>query len=346
MTRTPFRDFSFTPTDTPIVAEIGQAHDGSLGCAHAYIDAVAQRGAAAIKFQTHIAAQESTRQEPWRVKFSQQDETRFDYWQRMEFTPEQWSGLADHARDKGLEFLSSPFSPAAVELLDRLDVPCWKVASGEIYNPEILDAMWATGKPLMFSSGMSSLADLDKVVSQTKARGNKFLIFQCTTSYPCPPEIWGLDAMAQLRARFDCPVGFSDHSGEIYAGLAAATLGADLLELHVTFSKEMFGPDTPASVTLDDLGRLVDGTRKIRTSLAAPYSKDAIAEDSADLRRMFGRSYALRRPLPKGTVLGVQDLTLKKPAGGLGFPDRDQIIGKRLAHDKLSQDLLTWDDFE
>ena len=113
-----------------VIAEIGQAHDGSLGNAHAYIDAIANTGADAVKFQTHIASAESTKDEPWRVKFSLQDETRYDYWRRMEFSKEQWVGLKKHADDKGLLFLSSAFSIEAFELLQRVGVSAWKVASG------------------------------------------------------------------------------------------------------------------------------------------------------------------------------------------------------------------------
>src|SRR5215471_8334229 len=115
-----------------IVAEVAQAHDGSLGFAHAFIDAIAAAGADAVKFQTHIAAAESTPAEPWRVKFSRQDETRYDYWRRMEFTEAQWRGLKAHADERGLLFLSSPFSVEAVDLLARVGVAAWKIASGEV----------------------------------------------------------------------------------------------------------------------------------------------------------------------------------------------------------------------
>src|SRR3954454_2663191 len=135
-----------------VVAEVAQAHDGSLGTAHAYIDAVARSGAQAIKFQTHIAEAESTPGEQFRVKFSPQDATRYDYWMRMEFTPDQWRGLADHARAAGLLFLSSPFSIQAVELLESLDVPAWKVGAGEIASLPMIDCMAATKKPVLLSS--------------------------------------------------------------------------------------------------------------------------------------------------------------------------------------------------
>ena len=122
-----------------LIAEIAQAHDGSLGFAHQFIDAAADAGADAIKFQTHFANEESTLDEPFRIKFSKQDETRFDYWKRMEFTDEQWAGLADHAKEKKLDFLSSAFSMRAVELLERLGMPAWKIASGEVVSSDLLN---------------------------------------------------------------------------------------------------------------------------------------------------------------------------------------------------------------
>ena len=139
-----------------IVAEVAQAHDGSLGSAHAFIDAIANAGADAVKFQTHIAAAESTPAEPWRVKFSYQDATRYDYWKRMEFTEAQWLGLKNHAEERKLLFLSSPFSMEAVELLQRIGIRAWKIASGELTNVPMLGRIVESGLPIILSSGMSS----------------------------------------------------------------------------------------------------------------------------------------------------------------------------------------------
>src|SRR5262245_27170149 len=152
-----------------IIAEVAQAHDGSLGMAHAYIDAIANTGADAVKFQTHIAAAESTPREAWRVKFRQQDATRYDYWKRMEFTEPQCCGLKKHAEEKGLQFLSSPFSIEAVELLIRVGVGAWKVASGEVTNAPMLERIVATRLPIILSTGMSSLSEIDTAVEQIKA---------------------------------------------------------------------------------------------------------------------------------------------------------------------------------
>ncbi len=226
-----------------IIAEVAQAHDGSLGSAHAFIDAIAQAGADAVKFQTHLADAESSQLEPFRVKFSRQDETRYDYWKRLEFTEDQWEGLARHAEGRGLVFLSSPFSLKAVELLDRLGMRAWKVASGEIANAPMLDRMAFTGKPILFSSGMSGLGEIRWAMDRVRSKVSEVSVMQCTTAYPCPPEKVGLNMLDVLRREFRCPVGLSDHSGTIFPGLAAVTLGIEVLEIHVTFNRDMFGPD-------------------------------------------------------------------------------------------------------
>ena len=166
-----------------VVAEVGQAHEGSLGAAHAHIDAAADAGADAVKFQTHIADAESTRDERFRVDFSKQDATRYDYWLRMEFSEEGWRGLAGHALDRGLVFFSSPFSLEAVALLERVGVPVWKVGSGEVDNHVLLERIATTGLPVILSSGMSDYAALDRAVALLRGR-SPLAVLQCTTAYP------------------------------------------------------------------------------------------------------------------------------------------------------------------
>jgi N-acetylneuraminate synthase len=329
-----------------IVAEVAQAHDGSLGTAHAYVDAVARSGAQAIKFQTHIASAESTPSEPFRVKFSPQDATRYEYWKRMEFTPPQWQELAAHARDRGLVFLSSAFSCEAVDLLEHVGVPAWKVGAGEIGSLPMLRHMARTGKPVLLSSGMSSWADLHAAVQCVRETGAPIALFQCTTAYPCPPEKTGLNVLDLLRDRYGCPVGLSDHSGAIYAGLAAVTLGANLLEVHVTFSRECFGPDVPASLTTGELRQLVDGAKFIEAALAHPVDKDSVAAGLADVRRTFGKSVVAARDLPAAHRLTAEDLALKKPGTGIPASRLDQVLGKSLKRAVTVDTLLAEDDLE
>ena len=327
-----------------VVAEIAQAHDGSLGTAHAYIDAVAKAGADAIKFQTHIAAAESTPSEPWRVKFSRQDVTRYEYWKRMEFTEEQWHGLKQHADERGLKFLSSPFSVEAVELLSRVGVAAWKIASGEVSTVPMFERMAATGLPIFLSTGMSPLSEIDESVERVKAREIPLTVLQCTSAYPCPAEKVGVNLVPFFRERYGCSVGLSDHSGTIFPGLAATTLGIDVLEIHVTFSREMFGPDVPASISTSELRQLVDGIRFIEQMKANPVDKDAMANEMAPLRNLFTKSVVARIDLPVGSTLQPEHLTTKKPGTGIPAARLPELIGRTLRCSVKTDQLLDFSD--
>ena len=327
-----------------IIGEVGLAHDGSLGLAHAFVDEVARSGADAVKFQTHIAGAESTPAEPFRVKFSRQDATRYEYWKRIEFSEAQWKGLADHAVEKGLIFLSSPFSVEAVELLERVGMTMWKVGSGEVSTLPMLDAMIATGKPVLLSSGMSDLTELDKAVDRVRRAGVPLAVLQCTTAYPCPPERIGLNMLPFFRERYGCFVGLSDHSGTIYPGIAAATIGAEILEVHVTMSRGMFGPDVSASVTIDELRQLVDGVRFVETMRANPVDKNAIAQEMAPLRQIFNKSLVARQRVAAGTVLTEAHLAMKKPGTGIPAERLGEMIGRTLRRSLEVDEQLRPDD--
>lgn len=327
-----------------IVGEVAQAHDGSLGIAHAYIDAIADVGADAVKFQTHIAACESTPAESWRVKFSLQDATRYDYWKRMEFTEEQWHGLKRHADERNIKFLSSPFSLEAVDLLSRVGVAAWKVASGEVSNRPMFERMVATGLPIILSTGMSSLDEIDDAVQQVRASHLPLTVLQCTSMYPCPPEKIGLNLIRFFRERYGCAVGLSDHSGTIYAGCAAAALGIDVLEVHVTFSRQMFGPDVTASVTTAELGQLVEGVRFIEKMTKNPLTKDDTVAEMASLRALFTKSVVSRSDLPAGTVLTEEHLAIKKPGTGIPAAQLPEVVGRTLKRRVFADTLISQDD--
>jgi N,N'-diacetyllegionaminate synthase len=327
-----------------VIGEVALTHDGSVNLAHAFIDAIADAGADAVKFQTHIAAAESTPAEQFRIQFSHVDATRYDYWKRMEFSEEEWRGLAEHCRRRQVIFISSPFSIEAVELLERIGQPVWKIASGETSNALLLDRVLDTRSPVLLSTGMSPLSEIDAAVQRVKSRGVPVGVFQCTTAYPCPPEKIGLNLLQTYRERYGCWVGLSDHSATIYPGLAGAAVGMDMLEVHVALSREMFGPDVIASVTTSELQQLVEGIRFIERMRANPVDKDASAGETAPLRRLFTRSIVARRALPAGTVLTRGDLTIKKPGTGLPPADLDRVVGKKLARPVAMDQLLTGDD--
>ena len=327
-----------------IVGEVSQTHDGSLGNAHRYIDMVADAGADAVKFQTHIAHAESSIEEPFRVKFSKQDATRYDYWKRMEFTKEGWAGLVAHCKERDLVFLSSPFSEEAVDLLDDLGMAAWKVASGEVTNPILIKKMIDTGKPILLSSGMSSYEELDAVVASVKDAGLPFLVFQCTSKYPVGRKDIGLNMLDTLRQRYQSPVGLSDHSGTIYPGIAAATLGVDIIEVHVTLADTVFGPDVPVSLNPDKLKSLVEGVRFVEEAIASPVDKNLMSDELSHMRKIFGRSLTVRKDFKAGHVLAWDDISSKKPGYYILVENINDVLGKSLKRNYSVGEFLKEED--
>jgi N-acetylneuraminate synthase len=299
-----------------------------------------------VKFQTHIASAESTPGEPWRVPLQTQDATRYDYWKRMEFDEDAWRALKRHAEARGLLFLSSPFSMEAVELLQRVGVAAWKVASGEVGPTEAFDRMARSGLPILMSTGMSRRAEIDAAVAYARSLGVTPTVLQCTSEYPCPPERVGLNMIPYFRERYDVPVGLSDHSGTIYPALAAATLGVSVIEVHVTLSREMFGPDVPVSVTTAELRQLVDGVRFIERMRASPVDKDAVAAELAPMRALFTKSVVARTDLAAGTVLRPENLAAKKPGTGIPASRIPDLVGARLQRNVRADEQLADGDVE
>jgi N,N'-diacetyllegionaminate synthase len=321
-----------------IIAEIGQAHEGSLGILHSYIDALAPTGVDAVKFQIHIAEAESSTHEPFRIKFSLEDETRFDYWKRMGFTLEQWSAIKKHCEGLGLDFICSPFSNLAIDWLEEIGVEQYKIGSGEVNNFLLLEKIAQTGKPVILSSGMSSYAELDQTVAFLKERNVDFSILQCTTAYPTQPENYGLNVIPELKERYGVPVGFSDHSAKTATCIAAAALGANILEFHVVFDRQLFGPDSKSSLTIAETKDLVFAVRNIATALSNPIDKNITAEFST-LKQIFEKSLAVNKDLPQNHVLTFDDLESKKPKGfGIDARRFQEVIGKC-----LNKDLKQWD---
>jgi N-acetylneuraminate synthase len=225
-------------------------------------------------------------------------------------------------------------------------MPAWKVASGEVASRPLLERMLAHGGPILLSTGMSPIDEVDAAVALVRRAGRPFAVMQATTAYPCPPERLGLNMLGVYRERYGCPVGLSDHSATIYAGLAAVTLGCNLLEVHVTLSREMFGPDVAASVTTAEMRQLVDGVRFIERAKTSPVDKDALARELRPLREMFGKSVVSRTALPAGTVLRSDHLTVKKPGTGIPAVELTRVVGRKLARAVAADQLLSWEDLD
>jgi N,N'-diacetyllegionaminate synthase len=323
---------SVGPEHSPfIIAEVAQSHEGSLGNAFAFAKVAKECGAHAIKFQTHIAAEESTPQEPWRIPFSRQDESRYAYWQRMEFTFEQWKALKEHCDNLGIIFLSSPFSMLACDWLESLNVPAWKVASGEIHNTQLIERMISTGAPLLISTGLARPEEAKEIVRNVQKRARQVALFHCTTRYPTPSDEVGLNVMIDYMASLPgVPVGLSDHSGTPTAGTIASYLGASLIEVHLTLHDDMFGPDVSSSLTPAQLKQLVRNSSDAWQMRCCPVDKDAQIDSLANERSIFGRSLFTVLPLPAGAIIDESNLSYRKPGGGLAYENRNSIIGRKM----------------
>jgi len=329
-----------------LVAEIAQAHDGSLGMAHSFIDLAADLGVDAIKFQTHIAEAESTRDEEFRVLFSREDKTRFDYWRRMEFEKDQWRGLVDHAAERGLAFGTSCFSIAAVDMIAPFGIDFWKVGSGEVVSTQMIDTMAKTGSPVLLSSGLATEQELAAAVDIIRSHGTSFGVFQCTSKYPTRYEEIGLNRILELREDFHCPVGLSDHSGEIWPSVAAISQGAEMIEFHLAFHKGQFGPDTPASLVPVQVSELVAARDAIALMMDNPIARGKLSDEQRTMRELFGRSLALCRQMKAGEIISREDIVFKKPASGIQPNEVDEVVGRRLVANKSPEHLLAWEDFD
>jgi N-acetylneuraminate synthase len=255
----------------------------------------------------------------------------------MEFTLAQWKGLKAHCDEKGIEFMSSPFSNAAVDLLEEVGVERYKVGSGEVNNFVLLEKIAQTGKPVIISSGMSSFEELDKTVAFLKNRKVDYSILQCTTAYPTAPKQYGLNVIQELKNRYNVPIGFSDHSSSIESCIAATALGAEILEFHVVFDKEMFGPDAKSSLTFKETTQMVKAVKNIQMALNHPVDKKNNSQFT-ELKQIFEKSLAVNKNLKAGHILIFSDLETKKPKGyGILASECENVIGK-----KLNKDLTQW----
>ena len=327
--------------DVLIIAEIGSVHDGSVGNAGCLVDVAADVGADVAKFQTHIAEAETLRDAPMPPYFT--GEPRFEYFQRTGFTPAQWQQLKARCDDRGVEFMSSPFSIEAVELLERVGVARYKVGSGEISNLPMLHAIGETRKPVILSSGMSTWEELDAAVETVLTHHDHLTLLQCTSAYPCPYERVGLNVMLQLKERYRLPVGFSDHTLTIFAPIVAVALGASVIEKHLTLSRRMYGSDARHSLEPGEFREMVDGIRAASIMCGSVVDKDAAAGDLRAMKDIFEKSVVAIVDIAPGTVLTRDMLALKKPGTGIPASRLPELLGRRTSR-AIRRDTLVSED--
>ncbi len=327
-----------------IIGEVAQAHDASFMLAKSHIDVVAEAGMDAVKFQIHLPEFESTEDEKFRVPIDGY-ETRSEYWKRTCFAPDQWKELAVYAKSKGLVFMASAFSLQAIDLLEKIGVPIWKVSSGETSNVPILHKLGKTGLPVIISTGMSPMEEISAAVDILKSYNIDIVITQCTTQYPTPADQVGLNVMAEYKERFGTYVGLSDHSGTIYPAIAAAWAGASVIEVHVCMSYQMPGPDMPASLDPDDLKRMVDGVHFVEKMRVNPVNKDDKAKEYVDFRKLFFQAIYIKSDIKKGEILSADNLEIRKPCKGVSASKWDDVIGTKATKNLSAKTFLQGSDF-
>lgn len=326
-----------------IIAEIGLSHEGSLGQAHSFIDSVKNAGADIVKFQIHIPEFESSKNEEFRINFSTQDRTRMDYWARTAFTKLQFEELHKHATDLNLGFCVSVFSGRAVEWARELNIKFIKIGSGDINNDEILESLDGYNGNVILSSGMSTWSEIRNALTKFSGKlkdVSNLTLLQCTSLYPTPLSLTGINIMIEMKNRFpEINIGLSDHTTGINSALVALIYGAKIIEKHVTFSKFMFGPDIKSSIDFAELSQLVN-FRNDLFEIMTPVDKDLVAEKLIDQKKLFGRSLGLKFNYPAGHLLDKNDFCLRKPAGGFTWEERLKFIGYPLSKDYSNDELL------
>ena len=332
---------------TYIIAEVAQAHEGSLGAAHAFIEEASKVGIDAIKFQAHYAKYESTRDEKFRIQMSGQDESRYDYWKRMEFTPDQWRSLLKHCEEKSIDFVCSPFSEYAVDLLSSIGQTIWKIGSGEIIDKALLNRiLMKKCDHIYISCGMLLKNEIEELTRFMQSKKRNWTLMHCTSLYPAPIDKIGINIIDEWTSKYNVNVGYSDHSSNLNVAMAAIAKEIDAYEGHIVFDKRQYGPDTSSSLTLDDFKKLVVFRDTIDELRIHPVDKDQLDDKILVNRRLFTKSLALKADLKKGTCIEKGMLTIKKPGGGISPEDINSVVGKRIKKDWTHDRILHWELFE
>jgi N,N'-diacetyllegionaminate synthase len=328
-----------------IIAEAGVNHNGSLDLALRLVDAAKASGADAVKFQTFRAdllATRSAHKAPYQERTTANVESQFEMLQRLQLDAAAHRRLIDHCRQVGIQFLSSPFDAQSADLLATMDLPLYKVPSGEITNLPFLQHLAAKGRPLILSTGMSTLGEVEEAVHVLQAAGARQLtLLHCVTEYPAPYAEVNLRAMQTLKAAFGLPVGYSDHTLGIEVAVAAVALGAEVIEKHFTLDRSLPGPDHSASLEPDELEQMVAAIRHVEAALGNGIKTPAPCElPNLPVAR---KSVVAARSLPTGHLLVTGDLDIKRPGNGLAPKLLPTLIGRTLRAGVAKDEIIHWD---
>jgi len=313
-----------------VIAEIGVNHNGNTDLAHRLIDAAVASGADAVKFQTYLTDElvlGSASQAAYQNRNTGNAETQAEMLRRLELPFAVFAELRDHCHAAGIDFLSTAFDASSLDFVISLEPACLKWASGELTNRPLLVQAAQSGLPLLLSTGMGSLAEIERAVDWLDGR-LPLVILQCVSDYPAAIEDQNLRVLPAMSAAFGCPTGFSDHTLGPYAALVARGLGMAVLEKHFTLDTTMEGPDHRASVEPEEFTEMVRLLRAVEAGLGDGVKRPCDSE--ADVHRVARKSLVWRRDLPQGHVIAAEDLTAKRPGTGLAPDLIDMIEGRTL----------------
>jgi N-acetylneuraminate synthase len=315
-----------------VIAEVGVNHDGDVATAIELVDAAAEAGAEAVKFQTFDAAALATpaaELAAYQRERGSEAAGQREMLERLELAPEEFGAIAEHCRERGVLFLSTPFDLGSAALLAELGVPAFKVGSGELTNLPFLRRLSDYGLPLLVSTGMATLEEVGAAVEAIAHGDAALVLLHCVSSYPAPPEEANLRALATLRHAFGVPVGYSDHCLGPEVTLAAVACDACVVERHLTLDRGRPGPDHAMSLEPDELAELVARIRSVEASLGSGEKVPQPSE--AETRIVARRSLVAARALAVGETLAAESLAIKRPGDGIAPSGLDAIVGRRLA---------------
>jgi len=326
-----------------IIAEAGVNHNGDIGLARKLIEVAREAGADAVKFQTFnadILVTKSAAKASYQKVTTGAAESQFEMIKGLELTDKDFT-LSTHARKKGIIFLSTPFDKSSVDLLDGLGVPAFKISSGEITNFPLLKHIARKKKPLILSTGMSTLGEIEEALEVIrKERMEEIILLHCVSCYPAAIGDMNLKTMDTLRCAFGLPVGLSDHTVGITVPVAAVALGACVIEKHFTLDKELPGPDHRASLSPDELKELVGAIRDVEKSLGDGMKIPTAEEEE---NKMVGRrSIVAKVDIPQGAIITEEMIVIKRPGTGLKPNCQGEIIGRTAKEAIKEDDLITW----
>ena len=331
-----------------IIAEAGVNHNGDMKLARNLIDAAAEAGADAVKFQTFKAERVSSSSAPkadYQRQMKDPAESQLDMLQKLELTPEAHHELLNYCRKRSILFLSTPFDEKSVELLDEIGVPLFKIGSGEVTNRPFLEYIARKGKPIILSTGMSYLSEVDQAVRTIRAAGcDQLILLHCVSNYPADPADVNLRAMQTLAMAFNVIVGYSDHTPGLESALGAVALGAAVIEKHLTIDKNLPGPDHKASMEPLEMASLVHGIRTLESALGDGVKISAPSEEN--VRRVARRSLVLKNDIRAGELIGASMLAALRPAGGIDPNLMEFVVGCRTKRSIKAGQMLTWQDLE